>query len=229
MDYLSLITVIACAYLMGSIPFGLIFVKILKGHDIRSIESGRTGGTNAGRAAGFGAGAITGVMDFIKGLLAVLVASTMFEGQVIRPWVEAAAGVFVIIGHNYSVYLMERVAPGKYRLRGGAGGAPCLGASVAIFPANLIYILPAAITILLGIGYASLTTLSIALIALVIFFLRTLLYGESWAYVVYALIAQTLLIIALGPNIKRLISGNERLVGVRALIRRIRSEEKSKD
>jgi glycerol-3-phosphate acyltransferase PlsY len=229
MDYLSLITVIVCAYLIGSIPFGLIFVKILKGHDIRSIESGRTGGTNAGRAAGFGAGVITGVMDFFKGLLAVLVAWTMFAGQDIRPWVEAAAGVFVIIGHNYSIYLMERVGPGKYRLRGGAGGAPCLGASVAMFPANLIYILPAAVTILLGIGYASLTTLSIAFIALIIFVLRSLLYGESWAYVVYAVIAQVLLVIALGPNIKRLISGNERLVGVRALVRKKKAEDKTRD
>ncbi len=65
MTVLKIITIIVLSYLVGSIPYGLIFVKILKGHDIRKIESGRTGGTNAGRAAGTGAGVLTGCDGFL--------------------------------------------------------------------------------------------------------------------------------------------------------------------
>ena len=152
MIVLKIITIIMLAYLIGSIPYGLIFVKILKGHDIRNIESGRTGGTNAGRAAGIGAGVLTGVMDFFKSFIAVMIAKTIFPDQ---PWIEISAALFAILGHNYSVFLLERQGPGKYTLRGGAGGAPCMGGSFAFYPLSLFIILPATILILFGIGYAS--------------------------------------------------------------------------
>lgn len=222
MIILKIITVFVLAYLVGSIPYGLIFVKILKGHDIRNIESGRTGGTNAGRAAGLGAGALTGIMDFFKAVIAVLISRTIFPGQ---PWIEMGAALFAILGHNYSIFLLERQGEGKYHLRGGAGGAPCLGGSFAFYPLSILIILPTAMVLLLGIGYASLTTLSIAFLAIIMFAIRALTPGinSSWAYVVYAIIAQGLLVIALIPNIKRLLSGNERLVGIRAWLKNRKS------
>jgi glycerol-3-phosphate acyltransferase PlsY len=64
-------------YILGSIPFGLLIVKIKTGKDIREIESGRTGGTNAMRAAGFWAGLLTAIMDIMKGAIAVWVAEAM--------------------------------------------------------------------------------------------------------------------------------------------------------
>jgi acyl phosphate:glycerol-3-phosphate acyltransferase len=213
MSVIKIITIFMLAYLVGSIPFGLIFVKILKGHDIRNIESGRTGGTNAGRAAGTGAGVLTGVMDFFKGFIAVMIARTMIPGA---PWIEAFAAIFAILGHNYSIFLLERHGPGKYLLRGGAGGAPCMGGSFGFYPPSLFIILPVAMLILFGVGYASITTLSIAFLAIVLFTIRAFAFGSSWAYVFYGVIAQILLIIALQSNIKRLLSGNERLVGIRA-------------
>lgn len=219
MNYLNLLTVLFCAYLIGSIPFGLIIVKILKGHDIRTIQSGRTGGTNVGRAAGFGAGALTGVLDFFKAVIAVMIAQQLIPDGSWKPWVVGAAGLLAILGHNYSIFLMERVSPGKFHLRGGAGGATCLGGSVAMWPPALLIILPTVMLVLLGVGYASLTTLSIAFIGVIIFTIRAIYYGSPWAYVVYALIAQALLVIALIPNIKRLIQGNERVVGIRAWIK----------
>ena len=66
-------TVIA-GYIIGSIPFGLLIVKIKTGKDIREVESGRTGGTNAVRAAGFGAGLLTAILDILKGASAVWLA-----------------------------------------------------------------------------------------------------------------------------------------------------------
>ncbi|MRR30251.1 glycerol-3-phosphate acyltransferase, partial [bacterium] len=55
------------AYLAGAIPFGWVVVKIASGKDIRTVESGRTGGTNAMRAAGFLAGLFTAGLDVLKG------------------------------------------------------------------------------------------------------------------------------------------------------------------
>jgi glycerol-3-phosphate acyltransferase PlsY len=220
MSVLKIITVFMLAYLVGSIPFGLIFVKILKGRDIRNIESGRTGGTNAGRAAGTGAGVLTGVMDFFKGFIAVMIARTMVPGA---PWIEAFAAIFAILGHNYSIFLLERHGPGKYFLRGGAGGAPCMGGSFGFYPPSLFIILPVAMLILFGVGYASIATLSIAFLAIVLFTIRAIAFGSSWAYVFYGVIAQILLIIALQSNIKRLLSGNERLVGIRAWLQKRKS------
>ena len=61
-------------YLIGSIPFGLVVVKLKTGKDIRTVESGRTGGTNAFRAAGFGAGLLTAFLDIFKGTVAAWIA-----------------------------------------------------------------------------------------------------------------------------------------------------------
>ena len=60
------IGIILLAYLFGSIPFGLLIVKLKTGKDIRKVESGRTGGTNAMRAAGFWAGVATAALDILK-------------------------------------------------------------------------------------------------------------------------------------------------------------------
>ena len=220
MNFPSIFTVLILAYLIGSIPFGLIIVKILKGHDIRTIESGRTGGTNAGRAAGFGAGVLTGVQEFFKAVVAVLITRTILPDTPLEPWLEAASGVLAILGHNYSLFLMEKVTHGKFKFRGGAGGAPCLGASVAMYPPALLIILPAALVVFFGAGYASMATLSIAGISIVVFLYNAItgLSQASWAYVVYAVFAQALLVIALRPNIVRLINGTERPVGLRAYL-----------
>ena len=71
------IGVILLAYVIGSIPFGWLIVKLKTGQDIRVIESGRTGGTNAMRAAGFWAGLLTAIMDILKGATAVWIAKAL--------------------------------------------------------------------------------------------------------------------------------------------------------
>lgn len=62
------LVVLVLSYILGSIPFGLIVVKIAIGKDVRSIESGRTGGTNVMRAAGVLSGVITAGLDVLKAL-----------------------------------------------------------------------------------------------------------------------------------------------------------------
>src|SRR3990172_12266151 len=97
--------VIVLAYLFGSIPFGLLIVKLKTGIDIREVESGRTGGTNAMGAAGFWAGFATAMLDILKGAVAVWVAQ-WFVPQ--NHWLHVIAPWAAIIGHNHSIFLPER-------------------------------------------------------------------------------------------------------------------------
>ena len=211
---LARIAVLFLAYLIGSIPFGLIIVRLSTGKDIRSIESGRTGGTNAMRAAGFWAGLGTGILDVVKGYAAVYISHLLIPGN--HVWMEVLAPFCAIIGHNYSIFLLERNENGWLRFRGGAGGATCLGGSVGLWFPSLFIILPIAGLIYYFVGYASVTTLSIALLSTLIFTIRAWLGLNPWQYAVYGILAFIALAWALRPNIQRLISGNERIVGLRA-------------
>lgn len=84
-------------YVLGSIPFGLLIVKLKTGKDLREIESGRTGGTNTVRAAGFGAGLLTAILDILKGAVAAWAAQILAPGN---PLVHVLAPVASILGHN---------------------------------------------------------------------------------------------------------------------------------
>jgi len=211
------VAVIICAYLMGSIPTGLLIVKFSKGVDIRRIESGRTGGTNAMRAGGFWIGFTTAVLDLLKSAGSVWLARGLVPGVI---WLEIAAPIMAILGHNYSIFMVERGEKGGIRFHGGAGGAPTAGGAIGLWFPSLLFIVPVAAGILYFIGYASVATMSIALTTIVIFAIRAWLGLSPWEYVLYGLIAEAMLIWALRPNIQRLASGTERLVGYRAKRRR---------
>ncbi|MBW6473039.1 MAG: glycerol-3-phosphate acyltransferase [Anaerolineaceae bacterium] len=208
----NVLLVLVIAYLMGSIPFGFIVVKLINGRDVRQVESGRTGGTNAMRAAGIGAGLLTASLDVLKGAATAWVVSWLVPQQ---PWVQVGAALLAIIGHNYSIFLVHR-KNGKWALRGGAGGATALGGAIALWNPIGFIILPVAFLIYLFIGYASVTTMSIAFIAMVVFIIRAIMGLSPWAYVIYGALALLVLVWALRPNIKRLIEGTERVVGLRA-------------
>jgi len=211
---LSSIGVLFLAYLLGSIPFGLIIVKLTTGKDIRSVESGRTGGTNAMRAAGVWAGMATALFDVLKGVAAVFFSHTLIAGS--HVWLEVLAPFFSIIGHNYSVFLIEHNEKGWLRFRGGAGGAPCLGGSIGLWFPSVFIILPLCGLIYYFGGYASITTLSVALLSTFVFAFRAWLGLSPWQYAIYGLLAFLALAWSLRPNIKRLFEGNERVVGLRA-------------
>lgn len=196
-------------YVLGSIPFGLLIVKIKTGKDIREIESGRTGGTNAMRAAGFWAGLLTAIMDIMKGAAAVWIAEALVPTLDV---IHLLAPVAAIIGHNYSIFLLNRDEDGKLRFHGGAGGAPALGGAVGFWPWSLpiVFILGASVFFTLGI--ASVTTMSVALFVTVIFAIRAYMGLMPWTDVLYGILAGGLLLWALRPNIRKLLTGNERVV-----------------
>lgn len=205
------VLVVLIGYLIGSVPIGLLIVKMRTGKDVRHVESGRTGGTNVMRAAGFWAGFVTGILDILKA------ASTVWIAQAFGadPLVEVLAPIAAIIGHNYSIFLIER-EKGKIRLGGGAGGAASVGGALGLWAPSILIIFPVGLFIFFAVGYASVTTMSVALIAMVIFIIRAWFFEGPWVYVLYGLLAELLLIWALRPNIKRLFAGEERLHGWRA-------------
>lgn len=212
-EYFWFIVCILISYLLGSIPFGLILVKLKTGQDVRSIHSGRTGGTNAMRAAGPLVGIGTGVLDALKAAIAVWLSKYILPDST---WLAVLAPVAAIIGHNYSIYLLSRDEDGKIRLHGGAGGAPCVGGSVGLWWPSVLFIVPIGFIVFYFIGYASLTTISFAVVATIIFSVLYVTSSYPWQYIFYGLISLLLLLWALRPNLIRLMNGTERLVGYRA-------------
>lgn len=211
MEILPMVGFLFLAYLVGSIPFGFILIKIKSGQDIRKLHSGRTGGTNAMRAGGYLIGAITGILDGAKATIMVWIAIAVFKDNY---WIHILSPIFVIVGHNYSVFLIYRDEEGKLDIGGGAGGGACVGGSVGFWFPSLGIILFTSTIVFYFIGYASVTTMSIAFVSIVVFTIRAAI-GFPWQYALYGVLAEVLLLIALRPNIKALRAGTERLHGYR--------------
>jgi glycerol-3-phosphate acyltransferase PlsY len=201
-----LLLILAAAYIIGSIPMGFVIVKAISGQDVREVGSGRTGGTNAMRAAGLAAGLLTALLDALKGAAGVWLAQWLLPEET-RAMGMVLAGLAAILGHNYSVFL---------RFKGGAGGAPCVGAAMAIWPWSVLIVVPLGLLVLFGIGYASVATLSVAVVTTALFAYRTYAQQAPAEYILYGVGALLLLAWALRPNIRRLLRGEERLIGWRA-------------
>lgn len=191
-------------YLMGSIPFVFIVVGMLRERDITSEGSGRIGGTNAMRAGGLGAGALTVVGDISKGFAAIVLARALAPGA---PWAEVLAGWGAVLGHNASIYLA---------FRGGAGSGPNMGVAGAFWPPSLIFTLACLPFSLFVIGYASIGSLLIAVVIIAILAVRAALGLNPVEYIWYGIGALFLVAYALRPNIDRLLKGTEKRVGLPA-------------
>jgi glycerol-3-phosphate acyltransferase PlsY len=191
-------------YILGSIPFGYLIVKLVKGIDIRQYGSGRTGGTNVFRAAGFAAGMVTALLDVGKGVIAVLLVRELIPNT--QGWAEAMAGAGVVLGHNASLFI---------GFRGGAGGATSVGTALALWPPGGLVALVVGLFTLFIIGYASLATILSALAVALAFTYAALadaVIPISYAMFGWAIVV--LVVIALRPNIVRLLSGTEKRVSV---------------
>ncbi len=203
------IGIVIAGYVIGSIPFGLLIVKSKTGKDIRTIESGRTGGTNAVRAAGFGAGLLTAILDVLKGAASVWLAQIVLpQGYLFHVLAPLAA----ILGHNYSLFLIRRDENGKLRFSGGAGGAPALGGAAGLWLPILPLVVVAGALVWFTLGIASVTTMTIGLMVIVVFAIRSALGLVEPVTILYGVIAELLLLWALRPNIRKLLTGKERVI-----------------
>lgn len=201
-------------YFCGAVPFGFLYVKLVKGIDIRDVGSGRTGGTNSLRAAGLGVGLVTSFSDVFKGLAGAWLAKFFLQnavGDAVLPWIIVTAGVMTVVGHNWSIFL---------GWRGGAGTGPNVGwAAMLWWP-----MLPISVVVMGGllliVGIASVASMAMAAVIpisfAVLYFLGVSPFDGSIAYMVGGITTAAIVVWALRPNIKRLIEGNERVVGPRA-------------
>ncbi len=124
------------AYLIGSIPFGLVFARA-RGIDIRRQGSGNIGATNVARVTGRGWGLLTLVTDLLKGLLPVIGCRYAISGSPDLYFWIACTGLCAVLGHCYSIFLA---------LHGGKGVATATGVFLAICPkavglATVIFVL----------------------------------------------------------------------------------------
>jgi acyl phosphate:glycerol-3-phosphate acyltransferase len=200
---------LALAYLLGSIPFGYLIVKLKSGSDIRQVGSGGTGATNVTRKAGRGAGIVTLVLDALKGTLAVL-AARWLTGASGTSWVVAGAAVLAVVGHCFPVWL---------KFKAGKGVATGLGVFLAIMPWSVLAAFALFVLIVWRTRYISLGSICAAAFVPVWTALQhqfSVPVGD-FVPVFIALCAVSALIIAKHhENIKRLLAGTENRFGAQA-------------
>ncbi len=201
------ILVTLLGYLIGSTPMGYLVIKIFKRQDITLIGSGRTGGTNAMRGGGLWMGLLTGILDFLKGFMAIWIARWLMPGTI---WPQVLAGAAAVFGHNWSIWLYLFTK----KLNAGAGTGPNLGAAIAFWPPAALVVIPIILFFVFIVGYASLASIAAAIAIVIILFLRAAYVGTPWQYGIYGILTAVIVIWALRPNIKRLFNGTERRVGI---------------
>ncbi len=186
-------------YLFGSIPVGFLVVRLSRGLDVRQVGSGRTGGTNVLRAAGWGAAVATGLGDALKGAAAVYLARTLGTPL----WVQALAGVTAVLGHNHSIFL---------GFRGGAGTATSVGGAIVLWPPGGSLALPVLLAVAFLTRYASVASIAVAIFLTAAFAVGSATGNVPWAYLLHPALNLILVLWALRPNICRLLRGEERRI-----------------
>ncbi len=123
-----ILVALSAAYLLGSIPFGLIIVRAFRGEDLRQAGSGNIGATNAARTAGPAIGIATLVLDVAKGSAGYLMGARL-AGEIGDSPLFLFVVAAPVIGHMFSPWL---------RFRGGKGVATALGVLILADPRVLL-------------------------------------------------------------------------------------------
>jgi glycerol-3-phosphate acyltransferase PlsY len=191
------------AYLLGSIPFGLILVRIFRKQDIRQQGSGNIGATNVIRSGGKGLGAATFLLDAAKGFVAVkaaeLIANHLHVGAATAQNLMATAALCAILGHIYTVWL---------NFKGGKGVATGLGVFLGIAPLSALVALVAFVIVFALSRYVSLASIVAALVFPLAALLRH--HERLTPFMVLVVILLPLIVIAKHhANIRRLLAGTE--------------------
>lgn len=194
------------AYLLGSIPFGLLIVKARGGSDLRSSGSGNIGAANAMRTAGVLAGVLTLLLDAGKGYLAVWLAGRWAPGAVSMHWMMAAA-IAAVIGHMFPVWLQGK---------GGKGVATGLG---VFLPICWEAVAAAAVLWLIVVAFWRYSSLGSIVAAAALPILLRAFYAPPHApptYLTLGTIFITLLVLVKHrSNMRRLVAGEENRLGRR--------------
>jgi glycerol-3-phosphate acyltransferase PlsY len=195
----SLLLVFA-AYLIGAVPWGLVLGK-LNGIDVRTQGSGGTGATNTLRLLGWKIAAAVFLLDFLKGLVPVLLARWLDAPQ----WAVAAVGVATVVGHCWPIYI---------GFRGGKGMATSGGAAVGL-AWWLVFLLLPMVGIVYLTRYVSLASISAAVAAPVITIIVSSMGYLPWSWSIATAFMGAIIVWQHRSNIQRLLNGTERKFGNR--------------
>lgn len=188
------LTVIAAAYLVGSIPASFLVARAFGVSDVRRVGSGNVGATNVLRSAGKAAGALALGLDVAKGALAVALAQRLAPGHPVLP---AAAAAAAVVGHVYPVWL---------GLRGGKGVATGLGAFAVLEPLAALVALP-----IFGLAVATTRLASLgSLVGAVSLAALTFFFRGADAVAIAALATAALIVVRHRSNLRRILDGSER-------------------
>jgi glycerol-3-phosphate acyltransferase PlsY len=206
---LKFLMVITIGYILGSIPFGLLFGKLRARVDIRQFGSGRTGSTNVLRTLGRKAFVTVAALDVLKGTLAAFLGGLIIghshillgTWQIGATMGQALGALMAVVGHIWPVFA---------KFKGGRGVGTFIGGMFGLCPAAALF---GGEILLIGAclsGFASLGSLTGLVGAYTIMIPLTFIYGYPWEYQAYALVGSVLIILMHHDNIKRLMSGKER-------------------
>ena len=198
---------IPLAYLLGSIPFGYVLVRLFRHEDIRATGSGNIGATNVVRSGAKGLGILTLILDALKGFIAVIIAQ-----HIAAPYgfpqaydIAVCAAVAAVLGHCFPIWL---------GFRGGKGVATALGVFFALVPlTTVLYLLAIFVVIVLITRYISLGSI----VAAALFPIFSLPHAPARTPLVVAgyIIIPLIVILKHHQNIRRLLSGTENRFGSR--------------
>jgi acyl phosphate:glycerol-3-phosphate acyltransferase len=197
---LRAVIVVAAAYAIGGIPWGVIVARLSGGTDPRTIGSGRTGGANTMRAIGPRLALLAGLLDMLKGTVAVLLARALGAGVE----VEVLAGLLAIVGHSRSMFL---------GFGGGRGVAPAFGGLLAFQPLVALAILPVFAVMIALTRYSSLGSLTASATGGVLMVVVVATQGLPPVLYVFAVAGPGLVWLFHHDNIARLLRGQERKIG----------------
>jgi glycerol-3-phosphate acyltransferase PlsY len=209
-------TVATIAYLLGSIPFGYVLVKFARGEDIRLSGSGNIGATNVARSGAKGLGALTLLLDVLKGAAAVWIAAALAASSYNRcagvsetfglPCIPALrlmslAALFAVLGHIFPVWL---------KFKGGKGVATALGVFALLFPKAVLISL---VIFMVVLGISRYVSLGSILAALAFPVAAYFLYQPSWITLVLTAAVSAVVVLKHHQNIRRLVGGTENRFG----------------
>ncbi len=193
----------AVAYLLGSIPFGFLLVFAFRHEDIRTKGSGNIGATNVVRSGAKGLGALTFLLDAVKGYVAVVavawIPAWLGSSTLSRQDAQAIAAVFAILGHMHPVWL---------RFKGGKGVATAFGVFLALSPVAAFIGLAVFLVVFLIWHYVSLASI----VSAVVFPITALLLTQGHASLLLTAVivfVPLLVIVKHHQNISRLLQGTE--------------------
>jgi glycerol-3-phosphate acyltransferase PlsY len=202
------IAAVVIAYLLGSIPFGLIIGKLKGSVDVRKYGSGKTGATNVMRTVGTKFGILTMILDVGKAAGAVMLAGVIIDSGALtigsiplHQVAQVTAGLAAMAGHNWPVFA---------RFKGGRGVTAYFGTLFAIYPPAAIFGVEVLAISALRSRHMSLGSILGVLATWCLLVPLTIIYDSPPIYLAYGLAATVLLIYQHRGNISRLQQGIER-------------------